>query len=51
MTFVFETIYTDCEFNAHEFKCLNVGLNVKAVVAAFNQEKAFSMITNIRVNL
>ena len=26
-------------------------LNVKAVVAAFNQEKAFSMITNLRVNL
>ena len=38
-------------FNAQEFKCLNVVLNVKAVVAAFNQEKAFSMITNLRVNL
>ena len=35
--------------------CLNSVLNVKAVVAAFNQEKAlvgaFSVITNLRVDL
>ena len=29
----------------------NSVLNVKAVVAAFNQEKAFSMITNLRMEL
>ena len=37
--------------NAHLAKCLNSVLNVKAVVAAFNQEKAlvgaFSVITNL----
>ena len=36
-------------------QCLNSVLNVKAVVAAFNQEKAlvgaFSMITNLRMEL
>ena len=36
-------------------KCLNSVLNVKAVVAAFNQEKAlvgaFSVITNLRMDL
>ena len=36
-------------------KCLNSVLNVKAVVAAFNQEKAlvgaFSVITNLRMEL
>ena len=35
--------------------CLNSVLNVKAVVAAFNQEKAlagaFSVITNLRIDL
>ena len=35
--------------------CLNSVLNVKAVVAAFNQEKslegAFSVITNLRMKL
>ena len=35
--------------------CLNSVLNVKAVVAAFNQEKAlvgpFSVITNLRMEL
>ena len=35
--------------------CLNSVLNVKAVVAAFNQEKAlagaFSVITNLRMDL
>ena len=34
-------------------QCLNIVLNVKAVVAAFNQEKAlvgaFSVITNLRI--
>ena len=41
--------------NAHLAKCLNSVLNVKAVVAAFNQEKAlvgaFSVITNLRMEL
>ena len=36
-------------------QCLNSVLNVKAVVAAFSQEKAlvgaFSMITNLRMEL
>merc|ERR1711949_139481 len=36
-------------------KCLNSVLNLKAVVAAFNQEKAlvgaFSVITNLRMKL
>ena len=36
-------------------KCLNSVLNVKAVVAAFNQERAlvgaFSVITNLRMNI
>ena len=36
-------------------QCLNCVLNVKAVVAAFNQEKAlegaFSVITNLRMDL
>ena len=36
-------------------QCLNSVLNVKAVVAAFNQEKAlvgaFSVITNLRMEL
>ena len=32
-------------------KCLNRYLNVKVVVAAFNQEKAFSVITNLRMDL
>ena len=39
----------------HCKKCLNSFLNVKAVVAAFNQEKAlvgaFSVITNLRMEL
>ena len=38
--------------NARLAKCLNSVLKVKAVVAAFNQEKAlvgvFSVITNLR---
>ena len=37
--------------NVHLAQCLNSVLNVKAVVAAFNQEKAlvgaFSVITNL----
>ena len=41
--------------NAHLAWCLNSVLNVKAVVAAFNQEKAlvgaFSVITNLRMEL
>ena len=41
--------------NAHLALCLNSVLNVKAVVAAFNQEKAlvgaFSVITNLRMVL
>ena len=41
--------------NAHLAKCLNSVLNVKAVVAAFNQEKAlvgaFSVITYLRMEL
>ena len=41
--------------NARLAKCLNSVLNVKAVVAAFNQEKAlvgaFSVITNLRMEL
>ena len=39
----------------HSVLCLNSVLNVKAVVAAFNQEKAllgaFSVITNLRMEL
>ena len=39
--------------NAHLAYCLNSVLNVKAIVAAFNQEKAlvgaFSVITNLRM--
>ena len=45
----------DRGINAHLAKCLNSVLNVKAVVAAFNQEKAlvgaFSVITNLRMEL
>ena len=41
--------------NARLALCLNSVLNVKAVVAAFNQEKAlvgaFSVITNLRMEL
>merc|ERR1712067_150944 len=41
--------------NARLAQCLNSVLNVKAVVAAFNQEKAlvgaFSVITNLRMEL
>ena len=41
--------------NAHLAKCLNSVLNVKAVVAALNLEKAlvgaFSVITNLRMEL
>ena len=41
--------------NACSAECLNSVLNVKAVVAAFNQEKAlvgaFSVITNLRIDL
>ena len=41
--------------NARLAKCLNSVLNVKAVVAAFNQEKAlvgaFSVITNLWMEL
>ena len=41
--------------NAGLAQCLNSVLNVKAVVAAFNQEKAlvgaFSVITNLRMEL
>ena len=39
----------------HLAKCLNSVLNVKALVGAFNQEKAlvgaFSVITNLRMDL
>ena len=39
--------------NVHLEKCLNSVINVKAVVATFNQEKAlvgaFSVITNLRI--
>ena len=39
-------------WDQHPFKCFNSVLNVKAVVAAFNQEKAlvgaFSVIMNLR---
>ena len=49
MTFVWQT-----QFHV-ERPCLNSVLNVKAVVAAFNQEKAlvgaFSVITNLRMDL
>ena len=45
----------DCGVNACLAQCLNSVLNVKAVVAAFNQEKAlvgaFSVITNLRIDL
>ena len=45
----------DCGDNAHLPQCLNSVLNVKAVVAAFNQENAlvgaFSVITNLRMEL
>ena len=41
--------------NVRLAKCLNSVLNVKAVLAAFNQEKAlvgaFSVITNLRMDL
>ena len=41
--------------NAHLALCLDSVLNVKAVVATFNQEKAlvgaFSLITNLRMEL
>ena len=40
----------DRAVNAHLAKCLNSVLNVKAVVAAFNQEKAL-VITNLRMEL
>ena len=44
---------TYCGVNAHAALCLNSVLNVKAVVAAYNQEKAlvgaFSVITNLRM--
>ena len=56
MTFVrpnFTSTYLG--FNACSALCLNSVLNVKAVVAAFNQEKAlvgaFSVITNLRMEL
>ena len=46
---------TYCGVNAHFAYCLNSVLNVKAVVAAFNQEKAlvgaFSVVTNRRMEL
>ena len=45
----------DHGINTRLAKCLNSVLNVKAVVAAFNQEKAlvgaFSVITNLRMDL
>ena len=48
-------VYLDTVINAHLALCLNSVLNVKAVVAAFNQEKAlvgaFSVITNLRMDL
>ena len=51
MTFVFTL--RDRGVNALLALCLNSVLNVKAVVAAFNQEKtlvgAFSVITNLRI--
>ena len=41
--------------NTHLALCLNSVLNVKVLVAAFNQEKnlvgAFSVITNLRMEL
>ena len=47
--------YTYRGVNACSAQCLNSVLNVKAVVAAFNQEKAlvgaFSVITNLRMKL
>ena len=52
-------LVTECHiyllWDQHLFKCYNSVLNVKAVVAAFNQEKAlvgaFSVITNLCVDL
>ena len=48
-------IYLSNGVNAHLAKCLTSVLNVKAVVAAFNQEKAlvgaFSVIANLRMEL
>ena len=45
----------DHEVNTRLAQCLNSVLNVKAVVAPFNQEKAlvgaFSVITNLRMDL
>ena len=44
---------SQCEIDTMLTKCLNSVLNVKAVVAAFNQEKAlvgaFSVITKLRI--
>ena len=41
--------------NACLAKCLNIVLNVKALIGAFNQEKAlvvaFSVMTNLRMEL
>ena len=43
------------DFTMTEKECLNSVLNVKAVVATFNQEKvlegAFSVLANLRVDL
>ena len=51
----YEFCVGDCGVNASLAKCLNSVLNVKAVVAAFNQEKAlvgaFSVITYLRMEL
>ena len=48
-------MFTYREVNARLAQCLNSVLNVKAVVAAFNQEKAlvgaFSVISNLRMDL
>ena len=48
-------MWRDRGVNAHLAWCLNSVLNVKAVVAAFNQEKAlvgaFSLIMNLRMEL
>ena len=53
MTFVFTL--RDRGVNALLALCLNSVLNVKAVVASFNKEKAligaFSVITNLRMDL
>ena len=46
-------IQISCLLNAHFAQCLNSVLNVKALVGAFNQEKAlagaFSVITNLLI--